>query len=57
MKLIYEHDEEEDFIELHLSQREINMLNRDEIVAKDFAAALHSKRSTNVCIRKEQDAT
>lgn len=53
MKFIYEHDEEEDFVEIHLTQRELIQLMREEIIAKDFPAALHSKRFTNVCLRKE----
>lgn len=56
MKLIYEHDEEEDFIEIHLTQREVNHILRDEVLAKDFPAGIHSRRFTNICIRKTYDA-
>jgi len=58
MKLIYEHDEEEDFIEVHLTEYDLKQLLRDVILDKDFPAAVHSRRSTNVCIRKgTQDGT
>ncbi len=57
MKFIYEHDEEEDFVEIHLTERELKGLMRDVPVTGSVPACLHSKRSTNVFIRRGLNAT
>lgn len=52
MKLLIEKDEAEDFIELHLSEKELRHLIEDEALAKDYPSALQNKRNLNICIRK-----
>lgn len=56
MKFIYEHDEEEDFVEVHLTEKELKGLLHDEPVACSVPACLHTKRSTNVFIRRGLNA-
>ena len=57
MKFIYEHDEEEDFVEVHLTEFELKKLMHDEPISGSVPACLHSKRSTNVFIRRGLNAT
>ena len=56
MKFIYEHDEEEDFVEVHLTEKELKGLLHDEPVTGSVPACLHTKRSTNVFIRRGLNA-
>jgi hypothetical protein len=54
MRFIYEHDEEEDFVEIHLNEKELNHLLNDELnqLQIDLPACLHTRRSTNVLVRR-----
>ena len=52
MRFIYEHDEEEDFVEIHLSEKELKHLMDDTQLQIDVPACLHTRRSTNVLVRK-----
>lgn len=56
MKFIYEHDEEEDFVEIHLTEKELKKLLHDEPITGSEPACLHSKRSTNIFIRRGLNA-
>ncbi len=53
MKCLYEHDEEADYVEIQLTEKELRLLLSDEHVTKDNPAMLHTKRLTNICIRRE----
>ncbi len=54
MRFIYEHDEEEDFVEIHLNEKELNHMLKDETsqLQIDLPACLHTRRSTNVLVRR-----
>lgn len=56
MRLIYEHDQEEDFVEIHLTEKELKDILKGDPVAKDFPAALHERRNTNIYIRRGANA-
>lgn len=60
MKFIYEHDEQDDFVEIQLTEREILRLLDDDPNAKKVEcsepACIHSRRLTNVYIRRVDDA-
>jgi hypothetical protein len=56
MKFIYEHDEEEDFIEVQLTEKELYRLILEEPIECSVPACLHTRRLTNVYIRKMKDA-
>ena len=53
MKCIYEHDEEEDFVEIQLTEKELKQLMRDDMLNVAMPAMLHTRRSTNICVRRE----
>lgn len=57
MKILFEPFDVEDFMEIHLTKREILGLLDDEAVAKDWPNQLQKKRNLNICIRKEPYAT
>lgn len=57
MKFIYEHDSEEDFIEIHLTEKELKDILKGIPATKDFPAVLNERRSTNVYIRRGANAT
>ncbi len=56
MKLIYEHDSEEDFIEILLTEKEIKDILKNTLVSKDFPTGIDKRRSTNILIRREHYA-
>lgn len=56
MKFIYEHDEQDDFIEIQLTERELKRLMDDTPVECSEPACLHTRRLTNVYIRRMNDA-
>lgn len=56
MKFIYEHDEQDDFIEVQLTQRELTRLMDDTPVECSEPACIHTRRLTNVYIRRMNDA-
>jgi hypothetical protein len=55
MKFIYEHDEEDDFIEIQLTEGEIKRLQHDTPIECSVPACLHTRRLTNVYIRRMTD--
>lgn len=56
MKLIYEENiENSDFLELVLSEYEIDKLNSTGVV-EEFPGGLQGKRDLNIFIRKEENA-
>jgi hypothetical protein len=57
MKMLYEHDSEEDFIEIHLTEKELKDILKDKPITKDFPAALNERRSLNIFIRRGANAT
>jgi hypothetical protein len=56
MKFIYEHDEEEDFIEIQLSPRDLELIAQDKMIEQNHPSLIHSKRATNILIRRQIDA-
>ncbi len=56
MKCIYEHDEEDDFIEIHLTEKDLNALSNDRMLELAYPAMLHSRRKTNLLIRSAENA-
>lgn len=52
MNCIYTHDEEEDFVEIQLSELELKNLLFHEMVEKSYPAMLHGRRSTSILIRR-----
>lgn len=56
MKFIYEHDEEEDFIEIHLTDKELKDILKGIPASKDFPAGINERRYLNIFIRRGPDA-
>jgi len=56
MKLIYEHDSEEDFIELHLTEKELKDILKGIPVTKDYPAAINERRNLNIFVRRGANA-
>jgi len=56
VKFIYEHDEEDDFIEIQLSEGELKRLMHDTPIECSEPACLNTRRLTNVYIRRMPDA-
>lgn len=52
MKVIYEHDEDEDFVEIHLTSKELEALDNEQMLQKSYPAMIHTRRSTSFLLRK-----
>ena len=56
MKFIYEHDEQDDYIEVQLTQLELKRLMEDIPAECSEPACINTRRLTNVYIRRMPDA-
>lgn len=52
MKVIYEHDEDEDFVEIQLTSKELEALDNGQMLQKSYPAMLHTRRSASYLLRK-----
>lgn len=56
MKFLFEVDDEEDFIELHLTERELMSMLKGDALTKDVPQGLNKNRNLNIYIRRGANA-
>mgnify|MGYP003439658223 FL=1 len=52
MKVIYEHDDDEDFVEIHLTSKELEALDNEQMLQQSYPAMIHTRRSSSFLLRK-----
>lgn len=56
MKFLFEQDDEEDFVEIHLTEKELTDMLKGNPVVRDFPQAICKNRNTNVYLRRGANA-
>ena len=56
MKVIFEKDEDEDFLEIILTEEDLRYINLHDALDVDIPSGIKKSRNLNVCVRKK-DAT
>lgn len=54
MKVIRDHDEEEDFVEVYLSSDDLEALDNGQELRKSYPAMFHTRRNCAFLITKKQ---
>ena len=56
MKFLFEMDDEEDFVEIHLTERELMSMLKGDPLVKDVPQGLNRNRNLNIYIRRGANA-
>ena len=51
MKIIFEKETDEDFLEIILTETEARDIICHDVIAKDFPSVIKKKRNLNICVR------